>query len=506
MAQIQPNTLISDRYLVVQPVVDDPACDTYLAVDQTAGNAVMIRRIAGLDEAYIAATENRSKLLPATQHPVLPKVFATFRDGRDLFVVFEQIPGETLDAKLAASGKPFPPSWVMFWADQLLDSMNYLHSHNPSIIHGGVSLATIKLSEENHAILSEFGDGIASTDKDERSDIRDLSAALYELLTCEQVPSEASRLGVIANSGADPVKRASDLNPAVTASVAEVIARGISISPNERFNSAGDMQKALRRAFSEGRSANPESGAVATDASAGDPNAATVPHLNVTPTQAEQTGSITMDQTVHMPVPPVVETAASSQADVKTEIISANDATAVLAAATTAGAVASATPEAASAATATVSERGPRPEKKKGSKAGLIVGLFFGFILLGSLLALGGWFAYGYYMLSVGNVAPTPTPTPTEAPTPALVVETSPEASPEPSPEETPEETENTDTDEEPTPRSTPAPATTRTPAQNQPQRPETRATPTTQRTPRPQATPAPRQTPKRDDRTVILQ
>lgn len=509
MAQIQPNTLLADRYLIVQTVSNDPACETYLAVDQSAGNAVAIRRISGLDDAYAAAIDARAKALLSAVHPVLPKVFETVRIGSDLFVVFEQIPGETLRAKLDAAGKPFPPSWVMFWADQLLDALIYIHSHRPPMIHGGLGLASIKLSSENHAVVSEYGDGIANAEKDERSDIRDLSAALYELLTCQTIPNEAARLGAIANAGADPVRRASELNPAVPVNVADVIARGISISPNERFGSASEMQKALRRAYAERQSSD------ATAAAAPIAVQDEVPHLNAVTSfvnsepQGSQQGSITMDQTVVMPTAEASETNASDQAEVKTELLSPEVATAAVAAAGVSAIDTPASPHSTAVAVEPIAEQRVRPDKRKGSKAGLIVGLFFGSIILLSLIGLGGWFAYGYYKLNMANVSPTPTPTPAETPTPLPVLASSPEPSPENSPEETPtpdlaESNSNVETGIQ---RTTTAPQTQRTPAATPQRNPETRPTPATQRTPRPQSTPAPRQTPRnRDDRTVILQ
>ena len=53
--------------------------------------------------------------------------------------------------------KPFPLSWVLFWADQLLDALTYLHSHEPPIIHRDIKPQNLKLTDENHIILLDFG-------------------------------------------------------------------------------------------------------------------------------------------------------------------------------------------------------------------------------------------------------------------------------------------------------------------------------------------------------------
>ncbi|MBK9768022.1 MAG: protein kinase family protein [Chloracidobacterium sp.] len=56
----------------------------------------------------------------------------------------------------------------MFWADQLLDALSYLHSHEPPIIHRDIKPQNLKLTDENHIVLLDFG---LSKDTANKSDL-----------------------------------------------------------------------------------------------------------------------------------------------------------------------------------------------------------------------------------------------------------------------------------------------------------------------------------------------
>jgi len=194
--------------------------------------------------------------------------------------VMEHIAGDDLAKRLEVAQKPFPVSWVMFWADQLLDALSYLHSHEPPIIHRDIKPQNLKLTDENHIILLDFGLSKTSTGQtllnsgstgsvvgytphyapmeqirgigtNPRSDIYALSATLYQLMT-NVVPADAlTRADAMLNGMSDPIEPPHTLNPEIPIAVSEVILQGMEVSQDKRFPNARDMQKALRRAFTQ---------------------------------------------------------------------------------------------------------------------------------------------------------------------------------------------------------------------------------------------------------------
>src|SRR5688572_30625708 len=282
MKPLSQNTLIENRYLIVHLIGKGGMGEVYLAVDQRLGSAVALKRtyFAG-DEALAGAFEREARTLARMRHPVLPKVSDHFGEGEEQFLVMEHIAGDDLAKRLELAQKPFPVSWVMFWADQLLDALSYLHSHEPAIIHRDIKPQNLKLTDENHIILLDFGlsktttgqTNISSTGStgsvvgytphyapmeqirgigtNPRSDLYSLSATLYQLMT-NVVPADAlTRADAMLNELRDPIEPPHKLNPEIPSAVSEVILKGMEVSQEKRFPNARDMQKALRRAFTQ---------------------------------------------------------------------------------------------------------------------------------------------------------------------------------------------------------------------------------------------------------------
>src|SRR4029078_6606575 len=84
-----------------------------------------------------------------------------------------------------------------------------------------------------------------------RSALYSLSATLYQLMT-NTVPADAlTRADALLNGDADPIKPLNQINPEVPSEVSEVILHGMEVSQERRFSNAKEMQKALRKAFSQ---------------------------------------------------------------------------------------------------------------------------------------------------------------------------------------------------------------------------------------------------------------
>jgi serine/threonine protein kinase len=278
MKPLAPNTLLQNRYLVVQLIGKGGMGEVYLAVDQRLGSAVALKRTSFSDDEVLAgAFEREARTLARMRHPVLPKVSDHFIENENQFLVMEHIAGEDLSKRLEASQKPFPLSWVLFWADQLLDALAYLHTHEPPILHRDIKPQNLKLTSDNNIILLDFGlsknsvgetrissagssgftphyapmEQIRGTGTSPRSDIYSLSATLYQLLTNKVPPDSLSRADALLNGSPDPIEPVENLNTEVTKVVSDVILKGISVSQEQRFATAREMQKELRDAYAK---------------------------------------------------------------------------------------------------------------------------------------------------------------------------------------------------------------------------------------------------------------
>ncbi len=452
--------MIQNRYLVVQPIGKGGMGEVYLAVDQRLGSAVALKRtFFNEDEALGNAFEREARILARLRHPVLPKVIDHFIENNDQFLVMEHISGDDLAKRLETANKPFPLSWVMFWADQMLDALNYLHSHEPPIVHRDIKPQNLKLTDENHIVLLDFGlskdfdtssagalnsasvagysphfasmEQIRGTGTDARSDLYSLSATLYQLMANQSPVDALSRADDLLGGKTDPIIPLNDLNPEISPAISDVILKGVAIRQDGRFSTAAEMQKALRRAFNQGKAAS----AVETEQYVG----GDLP-LDTSPPEPEPSEMVTRVRkettddgpapTLKLSTPPgtvaadenaSTEQYSMAEVDPRDLKIEPGQRSEIAAAAAVA---------AASAGSAPVEEQTPpsytpvppapqqpKPAAKKSSKAGLIIGVLVGLLLLAAAAAGGGWYAYNNYYLSAA-AEPTPTPAPVVSPTP----------------------------------------------------------------------------------------
>ncbi|MBK9527187.1 MAG: protein kinase [Acidobacteria bacterium] len=547
MKPLTPNSMIQNRYLVVQSIGKGGMGEVYLSVDQRLGSAVALKRTFYTDDNTLAAAfEREARILARLRHPVLPKVIDHFVENGDQFLVMEHISGDDIAKRLELANKPFPLSWVMFWADQLLDALSYLHSHEPPIIHRDIKPQNLKLTDENHIVLLDFGlskdfdtkatsnplnsasvagysphfasmEQIRGTGTDARSDLYSLAATLYQLMT-NSIPVDAlSRADALLGNALDPIKPLNELNPEISPAISEVILKAVSVRQDDRYSTAGEMQKALRRAF---------------DRSKKDPDAPVVPVIAVAPetsptaspvdslpsemkTRAfSDTAGDALDATLQMDAAEIQEV---KQADVKTEMLKADDVEidTQLSAKASKGQIPAPPPVAAVAATpppvpppstptpvSNVQQPHPKaselsiPTKtKSSSKTGLVVGGLLALLLLGGLAGGGIWY---FYLRPRATPAITPSPTPTAQPSPTtapIVSETNVDANSNAN-SSLPEASNSTEVNTATTPSSNPGTRQTPPPITTRPQAP-----------PKTAATPAPKATAKpKDDRTVIIQ
>ena len=285
MKPLAPNTLLQNRYLVVHLIGKGGMGEVYLAVDQRLGSAVALKRTFFAENEKLGnAFEREARILGRLRHPVLPKVSDHFLENENQYLVMEHISGDDLAKRLELTQKSFPLSWVLFWADQLLDALSYLHSHEPPIIHRDIKPQNLKLTDENNIILLDFGlskssigdshlsspvsssatgsitgytphyapmEQIRGTGTSPRSDLYSLSATIYQLLTNKVPPDALSRADSLLNGSPDPVQPISEINAEVSKTVSDVIIKGMAVSHDLRFTNSREMQKALRDAYAQ---------------------------------------------------------------------------------------------------------------------------------------------------------------------------------------------------------------------------------------------------------------
>jgi len=273
---MEPNSVLQSRYLIVRKLAQGGMGAVYQATDQRFGSTVALKQMLVSGEHLRKAFEREARLLNGLRHRALPVVSDYFSEGDGVFLIMQFIPGEDLMARLEENNGPFAYSQVMTWADQLLDALDYLHTHEPPVIHRDIKPQNLKLTPRGEVILLDFGlakgstgltaaggssdsllgytptyaplEQIQGSGTDPRSDLYSLAATLYHLVTGTAPADALTRTSALVSGLPDPLRPANQLNPEVPAAVADVMMQAMTLNRDHRPTSATEMRNALKHA------------------------------------------------------------------------------------------------------------------------------------------------------------------------------------------------------------------------------------------------------------------
>src|SRR5882762_7128041 len=271
---LAPNTVLQNRYRINRQLGRGGMGAVYEAVDLRLSRTVALKETLVDSDELRRAFEHEARLLANLRHPALPKVIDHFTENDGQYLVMEFIPGEDLAEQIQKRGESFPSADVLRWTDELLDVLDYLHTHEPPIFHRDIKPHNLKQTAQGRIILLDFGlakgaaggmtrvgsgatvvgytphyaslEQIQGERTDARSDLYSLAATIYKLLT-NRVPADAlKRATELINEGEDPLPAVKSLNPEAPSELSTVLTRALSLRPSERPASASAMRAALR--------------------------------------------------------------------------------------------------------------------------------------------------------------------------------------------------------------------------------------------------------------------
>ncbi|CDK24622.1 unnamed protein product [Kuraishia capsulata CBS 1993] len=99
-------------------------------------------------------TNDERRMLKVVEHPFLIRMWGTFQDAKNLFMVMDYIEGGELFSLLRKSQR-FPNPVAKFYAAEVTLALEYLHSHN--IIYRDLKPENILLDRNGHIKITDFG-------------------------------------------------------------------------------------------------------------------------------------------------------------------------------------------------------------------------------------------------------------------------------------------------------------------------------------------------------------
>jgi len=259
---------LPDTYTIIRKIGEGGGGTVYLGYHRNLEKQVVFKKLKSVTDD-MAASRLEVDLLKNLKNSHLPQVYDFLSIDRDIYTVMEYIPGRTFKEYLD-NGMVFEEKDVKIWAEELCETISYLHRQKPPIIHGDLKPSNIMLMPpEGHICLIDFNisatvagygakvtgytPGYASPEQikaakhnekesdprkwlsvDQRADIYSFGATIYHILTGRK---PVMRSGVIP----DVRSYRSDLDNVF----ANIIMRCLEFSPKDRYQSTESLLYAL---------------------------------------------------------------------------------------------------------------------------------------------------------------------------------------------------------------------------------------------------------------------
>ena len=248
--------------------------EVYQAYDTRTDRVVALKVLPhhmAEDEVFQARFRRESQSAAGINDPhVVPIHGYGEIDGR-LYLDMRLIEGRNLGAMLAETEKPLGAPFAVHVVEQVAHALD--SAHKAGLIHRDIKPSNILITGRDFVYLIDFGlartageqalttagstlgtlaymapERFEAGQVDARSDVYALTCVLYELLTGSRPYPADSLEQQIAGHMMAPLPRPSDTDPRLAA-FDSVIAKGMAKKPAKRYQSAGELAVAARRAL-----------------------------------------------------------------------------------------------------------------------------------------------------------------------------------------------------------------------------------------------------------------
>ena len=274
-----------DRYVVLEHLSEGGMGAIYVGKKLGAGGFEMEVVLKQLlpeftqQEEFIDLFLREAKLSATLDHANIVHTIDLVTAGGEYFIVMEYLPGgdlRTLLKRAKRRGRRFSPAAAIYICREVLSALAYAHvkrdfSGQPlKLIHRDVSPSNILVSYAGEVKLTDFGIAKAATHNslfykvkgkigymspeqakseplDHRSDLYSLAVCMFEVLTGERLFVHAGLTTSADEIYSQPIPQLSRKVPGLTPDLDQIMTRALSISPDTRYQTAGELNEALTR-------------------------------------------------------------------------------------------------------------------------------------------------------------------------------------------------------------------------------------------------------------------
>ncbi|HBT20050.1 MAG TPA: protein kinase [Peptococcaceae bacterium] len=264
-------TILSGRYAIIEKLGSGGMSIVYKGEDLLLGRTVAVKVLKeqfSKDKAFVDRFRREAQAGARLSHPNIVSIFDVGMDEGRHFLVMEFVEGQTLKEYLQERGGILEEEEVIQIGIQICEALE--HAHENGLFHRDIKPHNILRTNSGKVKVADFGIARACGSEtvtfagsmigsvhyfspeqakgyptDNRTDIYSASAVLYELATGVLPFSGDNMISVALKHINEKPKPPREINPLLSREFEQIILKGMSKNPVDRFASAGEMKNQL---------------------------------------------------------------------------------------------------------------------------------------------------------------------------------------------------------------------------------------------------------------------
>jgi serine/threonine protein kinase len=224
------------------------------------------------DPNFVKRFEQEARAIAALEHPHILPVYDFGTQEGLTYMIMRYIKSGTLSNLM---GQALPYERVVRMIGDVANALDY--AHKQGVVHRDIKPTNILIDNNGEALLTDFGIAklMTSTEAtqltgagnvlgtpaymspeqakggriDGRTDVYALGVVLYELLTGQQPYQAETPVAVVLKHVSEPLTLPRIINPNIPDPLEQVVVKAMAKAPEQRYQTAGEMQRALQQAL-----------------------------------------------------------------------------------------------------------------------------------------------------------------------------------------------------------------------------------------------------------------
>jgi serine/threonine-protein kinase len=265
------NTLFDGRYRIVRKLGSGGMADVYLAEDEELGRRIAIKILNDRhanDEQFVERFRREAKNAAGLSHPNIVSIYDRGEAEGTYYIAMEYLDGRSLKELVVARG-PLPISDAIDATRQVLAALRF--AHRKGVVHRDIKPHNVMADADGRLKVTDFGIARAGVSQmteagsiigtaqylspeqargsavDQRSDLYSVGIVLYEMLTGKTPFTGETPVEIAMKHLSDPPRPPSLERPDISPDLDMVVLRALAKSPEDRFQTAEEMDGELER-------------------------------------------------------------------------------------------------------------------------------------------------------------------------------------------------------------------------------------------------------------------